>query len=109
MLAAYLVWHLRRAWAPLTFTDEHSAAAHNPVAPAARSPGADVKAATGHTLDGMPARSFSDLLDHLATLTRTPCRSAPAALPASNSWPLPPPSSDAPSDLLGVPIPAHLK
>ena len=23
MLAAYLVWHLRQAWAPLTFTDEH--------------------------------------------------------------------------------------
>ena len=25
MLAAYLVWHLRQAWAPLTFTDEHRA------------------------------------------------------------------------------------
>ena len=23
MLAAYLLWHLRKAWAPLTFTDEH--------------------------------------------------------------------------------------
>src|SRR5271169_2287116 len=32
MLACYLVWHLRRAWAPLTFTDE------NPPVPPARSP-----------------------------------------------------------------------
>ena len=32
MLACYLTWHLRRAWAPLTFTDQ------NPPAPATRSP-----------------------------------------------------------------------
>ena len=35
MLACYLTWHLRRAWAPLTFTDEHPPAAGNPVAPPA--------------------------------------------------------------------------
>ena len=23
MLACYLIWHLRKAWAPMTFTDEH--------------------------------------------------------------------------------------
>jgi hypothetical protein len=23
LLACYLIWHLRQAWAPLTFTDEH--------------------------------------------------------------------------------------
>src|SRR5207245_1558508 len=38
MLACYLVWHLRRAWAPLTFTDENPPAASDPVAPAQRSP-----------------------------------------------------------------------
>ena len=32
MLAAYLTWHLRQAWAPLTFTDE------DPPPPATRSP-----------------------------------------------------------------------
>jgi transposase len=37
LLAAYLVWHLREALAPLTFTDEHPATRENPVAPAVRS------------------------------------------------------------------------
>ena len=34
MLAAYLTWHLRQAWAPLTYTDEEPPAPANPVAPA---------------------------------------------------------------------------
>ena len=34
MLAAYLTWHLRQAWAPLTYTDEEPPAQANPVAPA---------------------------------------------------------------------------
>ena len=33
MLACYLTWHLRRAWAPLTFTDQDPPAPDNPVAP----------------------------------------------------------------------------
>jgi len=33
MLACYLVWHLREAWAPMTFTDEHPPQRDNPVAP----------------------------------------------------------------------------
>ena len=33
MLAAYLVWHLREALAPLTFTDEAPPLRTNPVAP----------------------------------------------------------------------------
>ena len=37
MLACYLVWHLRQAWAPMTFTDEHPPTRDNPVAPAQRS------------------------------------------------------------------------
>src|SRR5262245_20270224 len=41
MLAQYLVWHLRRALAPLTYTDEHPPVRDNPVAPAARSTSAD--------------------------------------------------------------------
>ena len=70
-LAAYLVWHLRRAWTPLTFTDEHPPdhTAH-PVAKAERSPQAQKKASTRRTSDGEVAHSFETLLDHLATLTR---------------------------------------
>jgi hypothetical protein len=69
-LAAYLTWHLREALAPLTFTDEQPPDRTDPLAPARRSPVADRKAATKQTVDGEEARSFRDLLDHLATLTR---------------------------------------
>src|SRR5271165_5817011 len=70
MLACYLVWYMRHAWAPLTFTDEHPPQRHNPVAPAQRSDHAQAKASRQQTPDGTPLRSFRGLLDHLATLTR---------------------------------------
>ena len=70
MLACYLVWHLRQAWAPMTYTDEHPPDRDNPVAPAQRSAAADAKASTQHDTAGNPLRSFRGLLDHLATLTR---------------------------------------
>jgi Transposase DDE domain len=70
MLACYLTWHLRNAWAPLTFTDEHPPTRDNPVAAAQRSPAAQAKASRHQAPDGTPLRSFRDLLDHLATLTR---------------------------------------
>jgi Transposase DDE domain len=70
LLACYLTWHLRKAWAPLTYTDETPPQRDNPVAPAQRSPQAKAKAAHKHDPDGNPLRSFRGLLDHLATLTR---------------------------------------
>ena len=70
MLACYLSWHLRKAWAPLTYTDDHPPQRDNPVAPAHRSPAADRKASRKVTATGQPTRGFRDLLDHLATLTR---------------------------------------
>ena len=70
LLACYLTWHLRKAWAPLTFTDENPPHRDNPVAPAQRSPDAQAKASRHQTPDGTPLRSFRNLLDHLATLTR---------------------------------------
>ena len=74
MLAAYLVWHLRRAWARLTCTDEDPPAQANPVAPARRSAAAAAKAARQHDEAGRPYRSFRGLLEHLATLTRNQVR-----------------------------------
>ena len=75
MLACYLTWRLRRAWAPLTFTDEHPPDRRDdPVAKAHRSPAAHRKASTRHTAHGAPAHSLSTLLDHLATLTRNTVR-----------------------------------
>ena len=76
MLAAYLLWHLRKAWAPLTFTDEHRPEPVDPVAPAKRSPAAQQKASTRTTSTGDPAYNFTGLLEHLATLTRSTMRIA---------------------------------
>jgi hypothetical protein len=74
MLACYLVWHLRKAWAPMTFTDDHPPQRDNPVAPAQRSADANAKASTQHDSEGNPLRSFRGLLAHLATLTRNQVR-----------------------------------
>ncbi len=79
MLAAYLTWHLRRAWAPLTFTDEQPPARDNPVPPARRSPAAQAKASAQHDPAGRPYRGFRGLLAHLATLTRNEVRFAGAS------------------------------
>ena len=74
MLACYLTWHLRRAWAPLTFTDQDPPVPANPVAAARRSAAAQVKASYQHDPAGQPYRSFGGLLEHLATLTRNQVR-----------------------------------
>jgi hypothetical protein len=74
MLACYLTWHLRRAWAPLTFTDQNPPEQDNPVAPARRSAAAQAKASYQHDPAGQPYRSFRGLIEHLATLTRNQVR-----------------------------------
>lgn len=74
MLAAYLVWHLRRAWAPLCFTDEQTPTRTDPVAPARRSDNALAKASRQRGANNEALHSFASLLDHLATLTRNQVR-----------------------------------
>ena len=74
MLACHLTWHLRKAWAPLTFTDEDPPRQDNPVAPARRSAAAQAKASYQHDPAGQPYHSFRGLLEHLATLTRNQIR-----------------------------------
>jgi hypothetical protein len=70
MLAAYITWHLRDVLAPLTYTDEHIPHRADPVSPAQRSSNAKTKDANKKTPDGLPVRSFRDLLEHLSTLNR---------------------------------------
>ncbi len=70
MLALYLVWHLRKAWAPICFTDEHPPPQADPVAPARRSSAALSKISRQHHPDGQPIHSYATLLEELATLTR---------------------------------------
>jgi len=76
MLAYYLTWHLKAAWAPLLFTDEHPPIASDPVAKATRSPHAQHKAQTKRTANGEPCHSYTTLLAELATLTRNTIRPA---------------------------------
>jgi len=104
-LACYLTWHLRQAWAPLTYTDEHPPQRGNPVAAARRSPSADAKAARKTGPGRQPIRGFRDLLDHLATLTRNDLRYGQATIPALAE---PTPTQRRAFDLIGVPIPLTL-
>ena len=107
-LAALLTWHLRQAWAPLTYTDEDPPAQANPVAPARRPAAAGAKASRQHDETGRPYLSFCALLAHLGTLTRNQVRFAgtPAAVPV-----LCEPTSEQRQafDLIGVPVPLALK
>ncbi len=70
MLAYYLTWHLKGAWAPLIFKDEKPPTSTDPVAKATRSASAQRKAQTKHTTTGEPCHSYKSLLSELATLTR---------------------------------------
>ena len=108
MLACYLTWHLRRALAPLTFTDQDPPAPANPVAPARRSAAAQAKASGQHGPAGEPYRSFRALLDHLATLTRNQVRFAGtrATVPMLTE---PTSTQRQAFDLLRAPIPLTLK
>ena len=108
MLACYLTWHLRNAWAPLTFTDENPPARENPVAPARRSPHAQAKASHQYDQAGRPYYSFRGLLEHLATLTRNQVRFAGAK--ATVPMLAEPTSAQREAfTLIGTPIPLTLK
>jgi hypothetical protein len=108
MLSCYLTWNLRRAWAPLTFTDQNPPAPDNPVAPARRSGHAQAKASAQHDEAGRPYRSFRGLLEHLATLTRNQVRfaGATATVPMLTE---PTSVQRQAFSLIGVPIPLTLK
>jgi hypothetical protein len=108
MLACYLTWHLRRAWAPLTFTDQDPPVPGNPVAPARRSAAAQAKASHQHDPAGRPYRSFRGLLEHLGTLTRNQVRFT--GTHASTDMLTEPTSEQRQAfDLIGAPIPLTLK
>jgi hypothetical protein len=108
MLACYLTWHLRQAWAPLTFTDQDPPAPGNPVAPARRSVRAQAKASGQHDPAGRPYRSFRGLLEHLATLTRNQVRFAGtrATVPLLAE---PTSAQREAFDLIGTPIPLTIR
>jgi hypothetical protein len=110
MLAAYLTWHLRQAWAPLTFTDENRPEPVDPVAPAQRSHAAGYKAATKTTTEHLPATSFTALLNHLGSLARVDLRYGDHHTgPTVPTLAEPTPTQRRAFELLDTPIPLTLK
>jgi hypothetical protein len=106
MLALYLVWHLRKAWAPICFTDEAPPPRADPVAPATRSEGALAKVSRHKSDDGEALHSFGTLLGELATLTRNTIVFANGA--RITKLAIPTPLQHRAFDLIGVPVPIEL-
>jgi transposase len=71
MLAYYLEWHLRSAWAELLFDDERPPINDDPVAKAERSAEAKRKASTQRTAAGQTCHSFRSLIDELKLIVRS--------------------------------------
>jgi hypothetical protein len=107
MLGAHLTWHLRKAWAPFTFTDEAPPERTDPVVPAARSVAASDKTARRAQRDGTVLRPFQGLLDHLATLTRNTNKVAGTEV-TFDQLTEPTPTQHRAFDLLGIPIPLRI-
>jgi transposase len=106
VLAYYVEWHLRQAWAPLLFADETltaDRATRDPVAPAAPSAAARRKKIERQTADGLPLHSFDTLLAVLATRAALTCRlrSDPTAAPVRQVTP-PSPLQARALELLGL-------
>ena len=108
MLAAYVVWHLREALAPLTFADETPPVRDNPVALATSSPGASTKTARKRNTNGDDVRGFRELLDHLATLTRNTMKVTTGTTSEFEMLATPAPIQRQVFELLGAPVPLRL-
>jgi len=106
VLAYYVEWHMRRAWAPLLFDDDEKAAAEaerrSVVAPARRSPRAQAKALTKRTDEGEPVQSFPSLLRHLRTIVKDRMRLKSDAAIEFDKITTPTPLQQRALDLLGV-------
>jgi transposase len=73
VLAYYVEWHLRRAWAPLLFEDEErweQRQQRDPVRSAEPSASAQQKKHSHETAEGLPVHSFQTLMAELASRAR---------------------------------------
>ena len=73
LLAYYVEWHLRRAWAPLLFEDEErreERQRRDPILPTEPSASAQAKKRSHQTAEGLPVHSFPTLLAALASRAR---------------------------------------
>jgi hypothetical protein len=88
LLAYYVEWHLRRAWAPLLYEDEErwqQRQRRDPVLSAQPSESAQRKKRTHQTADGLPLHSFHGLLQELASRARVTYALKSGASPEKSS------------------------
>jgi len=107
MLAYYLEWHLRKAWASLLFDDEYPGSHQkgSPVLSALRSESAINKANTKKLPDGSPVHSFNTLISSLAMVVLNDARiPAIAKIPSFTIITTPNPVQKKAFDLLGLDI-----
>jgi len=108
MLAYYVEWHMRRAWAPLLFAEDDPQGAAkrrgSPVKPAVRSSSAETKALTKKTPEGETVHRFRGLLEYLATLTKNTIQPT-GDLPPFDRLTVATQVQQRAFDLLGIPIP----
>lgn len=107
MLALYVTWHLRQAWAPLCFSDEEIPKRDDPVAKALRSDKAQMKDQTKTGDDGQRLHNFATLLNHLSTLSRNTVVFAKGVTIEKLS--VPTPTQRRAFELIGAPIPTTLR
>jgi transposase len=109
MVAYYVEWHMRHAWAPMLFDDDDLAAGEaerrSVVAPAQRSPRAKAKALTKRTEAGEPVHSFQSLLRHLRTIVKDRMRLKADPAIEFDKITTPTPLQQRALDLLGVSLP----
>jgi len=77
MLAYYVEWHMRKAWAPILFEDDEldkERQSRDPVAPARASASARRKKGVRVTPEGLEVQSFETMLAALGTRCRNTCR-----------------------------------
>ena len=76
MLAYYVEWHMRQAWAELLFADTEQGLkeSRDPVTPAKRSEVAMQKVASLKLDDGSMAHSFATLMADLSTIVQNTCK-----------------------------------
>ena len=74
MLAEYMRWHLRHAWAELLFADDNPASNTDPVAKATRSRAASRKAGRRRSPEQELCHTIQSLFDELENRTRNTIR-----------------------------------
>jgi hypothetical protein len=109
MMAYYIEWHLREAWAPILFHDHERAEAEkeraSPVAALEVSAAAKRKRGSRRSDDGLPISSFGDLMRHLATMTLNEVASPQAPSAAITLSATPTPLQNKALALLGTALP----